>query len=125
MLKTLKIVSLLFCGVVIIGCQSPTPSLYYWGNYSDSVYTYYDNETTLNTQQENMLQIVSNAQKSNQQVGPGIYAHLGLILLKQGMASKAQEYFQKEMTLYPESATFVQFLQQKNNSFKMQKGEVR
>ncbi|MBR0573464.1 MULTISPECIES: DUF4810 domain-containing protein [Pasteurellaceae] len=118
MLKILKFVSLLLCGVVIIGCQSPTSSLYYWGNYSDSVYAYYDNETTLDTQQENMLQIINNAQKSGKQVGPGIYAHLGLISLKQGMAQKAQDYFQKEMTLYPESATFIQFLQRKNNSLK-------
>ncbi|MDP8162420.1 DUF4810 domain-containing protein [Pasteurella skyensis] len=118
MLKTLKIFPILLCGFVVIGCQSPSPSLYYWGNYSDSVYSYYDDETTLDTQQQNMLQIINNAQESGKQVGPGIYAHLGLISLKQGMAQKAQDYFQKEMTLYPESATFIQFLQRKNNSLK-------
>ncbi|MDG6882485.1 Uncharacterised protein [Phocoenobacter uteri] len=125
MLKTLKLVPVLLCGLAVVGCQSPNTSLYYWGNYSDAIYSYYGDETSLDQQQENMLQIISQAQKSGKQVGPGIYAHLGLISLKQGMSSQAQSYFQKEMTLYPESANFIQFLQRKNNSLKMQKGEVK
>lgn len=101
---------------MLIGCakqEQPDNSLYYWGNYSDVVYAYYNEPGDFGKQEQDLNQIITEAKNKSKQVAPGIYGHLGLVLLKQGKTSEAKRALQEEQRLYPESATFMQYLQHK------------
>lgn len=114
-MKTVKLMAIASIVVLISACSSnkPNTDTYYWGNYSDVVYSHY-NEVGDFAKQENVLnQIVSQAKANSKPVAPGIYGHLGLVLLKQGKMSEAKAAFQQEQALYPESTVFMQFLQRK------------
>lgn len=109
--KVLAIISV----ISLAACSNNQDSqnLYYWGNYSDVVYSYYNEQGNFAKQEESVNQIISEAKNKNKLVAPGIYGHLGLLLLKQGKQAEAQAAFQEEMRLYPESSTFIQYLQRK------------
>ncbi|EFM88417.1 hypothetical protein CYK57_00316 [Actinobacillus pleuropneumoniae] len=53
------------------------------------------------------------AKDAQKPVAPGVYGHLGLVLLKQGKTAEAQNAFLQEQQLFPESKTFMQYLQRK------------
>ncbi|GJH42298.1 DUF4810 domain-containing protein [Pasteurella canis] len=106
-------VALLAIGL-LAACSSPqNHDLYYWGNYSDVVYSYYNEEGDLSKQEEALNQIIAQAKEQNKLIAPGVYGHLGLVLLKQGKPADANMAFQEEQRLYPESTTFMQYLQRK------------
>lgn len=112
-MKRLKQIAL-FSGVALItACSSQDKSLYYWGDYSDSVYAYYNQSGDLAKQEQALQATIQQAQTSGKNVAPGIYGHLGLVLLKQGKRADANTAFQQEKALYPESAQFIQYLQSK------------
>ena len=96
------------CAVLLLSaCGSSNRNdhgLYYWGNYTDVVYSYYEENGDYAKQEAALLQIIS-------EVGPGVYGQLGLVQLKQGKNGEARESFRQEQTLYPESGVFMQFLQ--------------
>lgn len=98
---------------LLAACSSQDNSLYYWGNYSDTVYAYYNQPGDLSKQEQALQEIVQQAQNSGKNVAPGIYGQLGLVALKQGKRAEANAAFQQEKALYPESATFIQYLQSK------------
>lgn len=115
--KYIKSVVLLLATLLISACGNfnnfNDRGLYYWGNYSDVVYDYYEQEGNYSKQEEALNQLIAASQQNNKPLAPGIYGHLGLVLLKQGRHSDAQDAFKKEQALYPESATFMQFLLKK------------
>lgn len=90
-------------------CAPPTP-LYVYGDYSES---YYRNKKTEN--EENWLKLEASMEKSIEdaaksrsgRVPPGMYANLGYMYLKDGNAQKAIDNFEKEKSIYPEAAHFM------------------
>lgn len=88
-------------------------SLYYWGNYSDSVYQYYNKPNELAEQEQALLVLIDKAKNSGKNVAPGVYGHLGLVSMKLGKHAEANAAFTQEKALYPESAQFIQYLQSK------------
>lgn len=113
-MKKIKITALLLGVAVLTACSSGTDSnLYYWGNYSDVIYSYYNEPNDFGKQEANLNQIIAEARERNKPVAPGVYGHLGLALLKQGKSAEAQAAFQQEQQLFPESKTFIQYLQRK------------
>lgn len=107
-LSVIGIISLTACS-----SQHGSQTLYYWGNYSDVVYDYYNEQSDFAQQEEAVNQIIREAKAKNKPIAPGIYGHLGLLLLKQGKQTEAQLALQEEMRLHPESSTFIQYLQSK------------
>ncbi|WP_132689224.1 DUF4810 domain-containing protein [Volucribacter psittacicida] len=111
---------IILCGIgLLVGCSSGIngpKSLYYWGNYNDVVYAYYNETGNFSEQEQALLEIISNAEKANQQVAPGVYGFLGLVQLKQGKSIEAQQAFSQESKLYPESSVFMQFVQGKRQA---------
>ena len=103
------------CAVLLLSaCGSNNRNdhgLYYWGNYTDVVYSYYEENGDYAKQEAALLQIIAGAKESGKQVGPGVYGQFGLVQLKQGKNGEARESFRQEQTLYPESGVFMQFLQ--------------
>lgn len=108
----IKLLAVIFFTLYLTACSSNSPkNIYSWGNYSDVIYSYYNEEGDFGKQQEMLNQIIAQAQEQKQIVAPGIYGHLGLILLKQGKQAEAKVAFQEEQRLYPESTVFMQYLQ--------------
>ncbi len=105
---------LLIVGISVLfmsGCSSqPNPSLYYYGDYTESYYT-----TKRETTPENALALQKAIEEaiekrdngSSGRVAPGMYANLGYIYLKAGETGKAIENFEKEKSIYPESTIFM------------------
>lgn len=104
MIKKLLIVALV---AAVTGCAAP--SIYYWGDYSDTLYQYTKepSEQTLAAHRAELMDIIETAEKKRKKVPPGIYFELGMIEAKSGNHRMATEYLLKEQSLFPESETYV------------------
>lgn len=83
--------------------------MYYFGNYSETLYQYEKNQTKksmLNHQHE-LQKIIEKSKQKNIPVPPGIYAELGYMTLKQNKTKEAVQLFQAEAAAYPESKIFM------------------
>jgi len=112
-MKNNTIISLLAItaiGFVMSGCGAQPKPLYTYGNYSES---YYSSKKDVGTNtalelQKSIEYAIENANESRSgRVAPGMYANLGYIYLKSGKTDKAIESFNKEKSIYPESAHFM------------------
>jgi hypothetical protein len=105
----------IFIGVVFIGftgCQPAATTLFYWGNYSSTLYDYKKNpsDTTLSVHKTTLLDIMTKAPEKGKKIPPGIYAEYGYILLKEGKETEGLDCLTKEEQTFPESKAFVQRL---------------
>ena len=112
-MKNNTIISLLAVtaiGFVMSGCGAQPKPLYTYGNYSESYYASKKDVST-NTAlklQKSIEYAIEHANESRSgRVAPGMYANLGYIYLKGGKTDKAIESFNKEKSIYPESAHFM------------------
>lgn len=105
----------LFAMAILAGCATPNNQLYYWGNYSNTLYTYTKEPSakTRDAHKKELLNIVSISEKQNKRVAPGIFAELGHINLIESNQDQAATFFQKELTLYPESKKVIDITLQK------------
>ncbi|OUY07158.1 DUF4810 domain-containing protein [Acinetobacter populi] len=99
----------LCCMIGLFGCTTTPKSLYYWGSYPNQTYLMYSDTTKASpSAQINTLEKdIQKAQAKNLAIPPGFYAHLGLMYLEEGNYSKAENYFQLEKQVYPESTTLI------------------
>jgi len=91
--------------------------MYNWESYSFQVYEHLTDESTY---QEQIIALEKNretAHAKGQALPPGFHAHLGMLYLKDSQSDKAASEFTEEKTVFPESATFIDFL------FAMLRGE--
>jgi hypothetical protein len=104
----LAILLLVFIGLV--GCASTDKQLYYWGNYSETLYQYVHEPSTKTREnhRKELLKIVRFAEQHKRRVPPGVYAELGGLSTLTGTSDLAADYFQKEIEAYPESAKLIQ-----------------
>ncbi|TKB45572.1 DUF4810 domain-containing protein [Thalassotalea mangrovi] len=93
--------------IITTGCAAPT--IYYWGDYSDTLYQYTKEPTqeTLAAHRNELMKIIDVAETKQKKVPPGIYFELGMIEAKAGNIKMATAYLQKEQALFPESETYV------------------
>jgi hypothetical protein len=95
----------------ISGCN-PGTNIYYWGNYSSSLYNLKKepgDESRLK-HRETLEGIFKNAEKKHKKVPPGLYCEYGYILVQQGNIDEGLKYFDLEVEHYPESKPFVERL---------------
>jgi hypothetical protein len=97
--------------LLLVGCATQEP-LYYWGNYSQSLYKYKKTpqEETLQAHKTVLLNIIEESGKKNKKIPPGICCEYGYILLKEGNTQQALYYFEMEEKNYPESSVFIERL---------------
>ncbi|HEY3302681.1 MAG TPA: DUF4810 domain-containing protein [Candidatus Binatia bacterium] len=88
------------------GCAKP---LYSWGRYEDLVYEMYmkPGQADPGTQAAKLTEDIDKARAEGKPVPPGVHAHLGYIYYQQGNLAGAQQEFQTEKNLFPESAAFI------------------
>ncbi|MBC8367819.1 DUF4810 domain-containing protein [bacterium] len=97
------------------GCV-PQKQIYYWGDYSSTLYDT-KKDATDESILEHMTELQTLIQKSEElgkRIPPGICCEYGFYLLMSGEKEKALEYFNRESQLYPESKPFVSFLVSKS-----------
>ena len=84
-------------------------TLYYWGRYEDLVYDMYAKPGNADpgTQVAKLTEDIDKAHAEGKPVPPGVHAHLGYLYYQQGNLGGAQQEFQTEKTLFPESAAFI------------------
>ncbi|MDO5102331.1 MAG: DUF4810 domain-containing protein [Lautropia sp.] len=95
--------------LMLAACAAQKP-MYHWGEYPDTVYTYYREGADLDQQADALKQIIADAAEAGDKVGPGVHGQLGLVLSKQGRIQEARDAFRQEQMLYPESSAFMQYL---------------
>ncbi|MCL2044308.1 MAG: DUF4810 domain-containing protein [Treponema sp.] len=90
------------------GCSS-SQALYSWGDYENQVHAYLNRENP-----EAQLRVLErsrqNIESSGKKIPPGFYAHIGMIYAELGSHDMAIDSFEKEKTLFPESAVFMDFI---------------
>jgi hypothetical protein len=94
---------------LLSGCATGPKTLYNWGSYQDQVYAHLKADTSPEKQilaMEKALQ----APQNGRPMAPGFHAHLGLLYGEVGRTGDMCEQFRIEKQLFPESATFMDFL---------------
>lgn len=113
----IALANLALAGLVFSGCSQKNTAIYYWdGAYQEGVYQYLNNEANPQEQISQLETSIQNAYKNGKKVPPGLYAHLGLLYSDIGRIDIAKQNFGKEMQLYPEAKTFMEFLIFKNSA---------
>lgn len=110
--KSFYLLIILLISFLIYGCGAP--KMYYWGDYSNSMYYCRKNATEANLLKHKQVleNIVEESNKRNLQVPPGVYGELGYIYFRQNKNEEAIKYFKLEEQTYPESKVFMQRLTQ-------------
>lgn len=106
---TKKAVYTITLALLLGGCKS-TNTIYYWGDYSDTAYSYKHepSEKTLNEHKEVLLEIIEKSSSKNKKIPPGIYAELAKIELDLNNIDGAMQLLEKERSLFPESTILVE-----------------
>ena len=100
----------LFATAVLTGCKTTEP-LYYYGDYQQTVYSYFKgNETTVSEQIGLLENIIESAAVKSKAIAPGVHAHLGMLYFESGNANQGINHFEQEKTLFPESIAYLDFL---------------
>ncbi|WP_251031355.1 DUF4810 domain-containing protein [Paraburkholderia strydomiana] len=99
--------------LLLAGCANTTPPLYQWTGYQPSVYDYLKGERGPQEQ-------IDALEKARQQISakgntppPGFHAQLGMLYANVGNDTNAMQEFDAEKQLFPEAATYMDFLMKK------------
>jgi hypothetical protein len=105
------IIIILFTTLIVsTGCSTVSKDIFYWGDYSLTLYDYKKNpdEKTLEAHKKEILTIIEYADKKKLKVPPGVFVEYGYMLLKEGDETQGIDYLNKEIDLYPESTVFIE-----------------
>lgn len=102
-----KVVGILLCAM-LTGCAGPK-TLYQWEGYQPQVYQYFKGESK-EAQIEAMEADLQKIRAKNGTPPPGYYAQLGLLYSGTGKDEQMVQAFASEKALFPESATYMDFL---------------
>jgi len=110
--------TLLGAAFVLGGCATVTETGYYWGNYSQTLYTYTKapSDESLEEHVSELENIIQESATRGLKVPPGIHAELGYIKARQGEDGAAMANYESEMQLYPESRLFLERLTTQSGS---------
>ena len=97
--------------IFLVGCFPP--KMYYWGDYSDSLYRSKKNpsDESVLKHHQSLENIVEESKKNNLRVPPGVYAELGYLYFRQNKNQLAIQNFKLEKETYPEAAFFMDRLE--------------
>ena len=104
----------LAAAVLLSGCAAAPKTLYGWDGYQPQVYQHLKGESPdlQIAAMETALQTMSAKGKS---APPGFHAHLGMLYSISGKPDQVVAQFEDEKKLFPESATYMDFLLAKMN----------
>lgn len=98
---------------LLAGCQS-APGLYQWEGYQPQVYSYLKGQNQGVEAQIIVLEAgLQKIRAKGAMPPPGYHAHLGLLYSVLGKDDQMVQQFETEMTLFPESRAYMEFLLKK------------
>jgi hypothetical protein len=111
----MKKVHLLAAALVIAllaGCASQQKPMYYWGNYSHTLYEYkkHPSDESFSEHMKCLDDVIKVSKENNLRVPPGVYAEYGYYMLEMGKNEEAVGYFRLEEQAYPESTQLMERL---------------
>jgi len=94
---------------LVLVCASCTTTHYDWGRYEDSVYavTLRPDGFDLAAEIDALEQQIDQSLDAERPIPPGLHAHLGYLHSVAGNPVAARDHLEREKSLYPESARFV------------------
>lgn len=96
--------------LLLTGCATGPGPLYYWGDYQPALYGHFTKETGPQEQIASLEAGLEKARAAGKPVPPGYNAHLGLLYAEGEQTDQMLKYFEAEKALYPESASYMDFL---------------
>ena len=93
-----------FALVTLCACAPATH--FTWGTYEDALYAYYKSPTERGEYRDALIAAIERG-RTQMNVAPGLLAELGYLYLEDGNRARAQELFEEEMMLFPESRVFL------------------
>jgi hypothetical protein len=108
---TLGSLLVLVLSLALMGCAAPQKQLYPWGSYQAALYEYLKGNGADPGSQIARLEAEAQKNAASGLVSPpGLHGHLGLLYAKVGDDANAVKHLEAERKLFPESATYVDFL---------------
>jgi hypothetical protein len=104
----LRVIAVAAAALWLSGCAQPK-TLYQWGSYQPEVYEYFKGES----KEAQVAKLEGDLQKirsTNGNPPPGYHAQLGMLYGSLGKDDQMVQEFRTEKTLFPESATYMDFL---------------
>lgn len=99
------------CAGLLVGCAAPKP-LYQWEGYQAQVYNYLRPQGS-NGPEAQIAALEQGFQKIRSKGGtppPGYHAHLGMLYFQVGKDDQGVQELRTEKALFPESASYMDFL---------------
>lgn len=107
----MRILLAVVCTTVFLGGCKTTEPTYYYGAYQEAVYSYFKADDTSVSEQITILEeVIEQARGKGKPVSPGVHAHLGMLYFETGNSGQGVTNFEQEKALFPESATYIDFL---------------
>ncbi|KVH63273.1 DUF4810 domain-containing protein [Burkholderia cepacia] len=100
--------------MLLAGCAAPTtPPLYQWNGYQPQVYEYFKGQSSPQQQIDALEKALQEIRAKGNKPPPGFHAHLGMLYASVGNGHQATQSFEAEKALFPESASYMDFLMKK------------
>ncbi|WP_175948503.1 DUF4810 domain-containing protein [Burkholderia pyrrocinia] len=109
--------SAIAAALLLAGCAAPTtPPLYQWNGYQPQVYEYFKGKTSPQEQIDALEKALQEIRAKGNTPPPGFHAHLGMLYAGIGQEQQAEQAFQAEKQLFPESTAYMDFLMKKKTA---------
>lgn len=104
----LRLIAMAAASLWLSGCAQPK-TLYQWGGYEPEVYEYFKGESK-EAQVAKLEEDLQKIRATNGNPPPGYHAQLGMLYGSLGKDDQMVQQFLTEKALFPESATYMDFL---------------
>jgi hypothetical protein len=110
----IKLITAFLLILLLSGCAETGGVKYYWGDYSDTLYSLKKDPTpeTELRHIEELQDIIEVSTETGFKVPPGVQAELGYRYAQKGEMEQTRGLFNSELTTYPESKFFIERLQE-------------
>jgi hypothetical protein len=109
-MRVIKYTAAVATALLLTACAQKKENIYYWGDYQNSLYSFYQNGSTPEKEIATLNKVIEEAKAKNKPVAPGLHAQLGLLYVNAGQPDLAFQQFTAEKTAFPESASYMDFL---------------
>ncbi|WP_258002212.1 DUF4810 domain-containing protein [Burkholderia sp. WAC0059] len=100
--------------MLLTGCAANSPPpIYQWTGYQPAVYDYLNGAKAPQEQIDALEKALQEIRASGHTPPPGFHAQLGMLYASVGNETQAMQEFEVEKELFPESATYMDFLMKK------------
>ncbi|WP_455913180.1 DUF4810 domain-containing protein [Pseudomonas syringae] len=104
-----RLIAMAAASLWLAGCAQQPKTLYQWGSYQPEVYEYFKGESK-EAQVAKLEEDLQKIRSTNGNPPPGYHAQLGMLYGSLGKDDQMVQEFRTEKGLFPESATYMDFL---------------